>query len=140
MQILSTEHRAIFPLAANRNLKEIPLDKGEVLISDDVARAVFAHEIKMDDVIVCVQRNGDPDDILLTSAPARAPAAVPAPVQAPPPAPVQAPPPAPAPVETVTVVVDPAPEPPARKRGKAAKPDAPAPAPAGADIFGVEAK
>ena len=124
MQILSTEHRAIFPLAANRNLEEIPLDKGEVLISDDVARAVFAHEIKMDDVIVCVQRNGDPDDILLTS----------------PPAPVPAPVPAPAPVETVTVTVDSAPEPPARKRGKAAKSDAPAPAPAGADIFGVEAK
>ena len=127
MQILSTEHHAIFPLAANRNLEEIPLDKGEVLISDDVARAVFAHEIKMDDVIVCVQRNGDPD-MLLAPPPAPAPAAVPHPA------------PAAAPVETVTVTVDSAPEPPARKRGKAAKPDAAAPAPAGADIFGVEAK
>ncbi len=131
MQILSTEHHAIFPLAANRNLEEIPLDKGEVLISDDVARAVFAHEIKMDDVIVCVQRNGDPDMLL---APPPAPAPVPAPAAVP------APVPAPAPVETVTVTVDSAPEPPARKRGKAAKPEAAAPAPAGADIFGVEAK
>lgn len=120
MQILSTEHFAIFPLTATRDLNEIPLNKGDVLISDRVAQAVFAHKIKMEDVVLCVQRNGDPE-ILLTPPPAPAPA----PVEAP--APLEVP-------ETVVVTSDAPPAPAAKKRAKAAKGEAPA-----GDIFGLGA-
>lgn len=114
MQILSTEHYAIFPLAATRRLDETPLAKGEVLISEEVAQAVFAHKIKMEDVVICVQRNGNPD-ILLAPPPAQA-----------------------APAETPETVVVPAGEAPApKKRGKAAKAEV---APAGdGDVFGLDA-
>lgn len=120
MQILSTEHFAIFPLAASRDLGEVPLDKGEVLISDEVARAVFSHKIKMEDVVICVQRNGNPDMLLEpppAPAPAPAPAAVPETVSVP--------------IEVPEVPAAPA-APAAKKRGKAAKGD-------GDDVFGLGA-
>ena len=126
MQILSTSHFAIFPLAVSRNLEEIPLDKDEVLISDKVAAAVFAHKLRMEDVIVCVQRNGNPEMLLNPPAP---PAPPPAPLEVPAEAPAEAP------VETVTIPTDeppaPAPAPAAKKRGKSAKDAMP-----DGDIFG----
>lgn len=119
MQILSTSHFAIFPLAVSRNLEEIPLDKDEVLISDKVAEAVFAHKLRMEDVIVCVQRNGNPEMLLNPPAPPAPPSAPPAPLEVPAEAPAEAP------VETVTIPTDeppaPAPAPAAKKRGKSAK-------------------
>ena len=135
MQILSTSHFAIFPLAVSRNLEEIPLDKDEVLISDKVAAAVFAHKLRMEDVIVCVQRNGNPEMLLNPPAPPAPPPAPSAPPAPPAPLEVPAEAPAEAPVETVTIPTDeppaPAPAPVAKKRGKSAKDATP-----DGDIFG----